>query len=196
MHGVCADSELDGAAGRLPDRRRRHRHHQPRHRPGGDRRRAGREVGDGLGDQHDLPPGRDRDRRRRARGDLPVAGRLEARRAAAQRARRASAKSSPRAAPARPRLPLPPGHAPKSSHAADVAFVSGFNEIILIAAVLSFVGAALGFFLVRSRDFVQPTDGAAAATAGRCRERPRGRSAAALLHRERCCASCGSRTCC
>ena len=38
------------------------------------------------------------------------------------------------------------GLAPKSSHAADVAFVSGFNEILLIAAVLSFVGAALGFF--------------------------------------------------
>jgi predicted MFS family arabinose efflux permease len=40
--------------------------------------------------------------------------------------------------------------------AADAAFVSGFNEIILIAAVLSFVGAALGFALVRHRDFVQP----------------------------------------
>jgi EmrB/QacA subfamily drug resistance transporter len=45
--------------------------------------------------------------------------------------------------------------------AANTAFVSGFNEIILIAAVLSFVGAALGFLLVRSRDFVQPTDGPA-----------------------------------
>ncbi|HEX6665799.1 MAG TPA: MFS transporter [Solirubrobacterales bacterium] len=45
--------------------------------------------------------------------------------------------------------------------AANTAFVSGFNEIILIAAILSFVGAALGFFLVRSRDFVQPTDGPA-----------------------------------
>ncbi len=40
--------------------------------------------------------------------------------------------------------------------AADAAFVSGFNEIILIAAVLSFVGAAFGFALVRHRDFVQP----------------------------------------
>jgi EmrB/QacA subfamily drug resistance transporter len=40
--------------------------------------------------------------------------------------------------------------------AADAAFVSGFNEIILIAAVLSFVGAALGFALVRHKDFVQP----------------------------------------
>jgi EmrB/QacA subfamily drug resistance transporter len=40
--------------------------------------------------------------------------------------------------------------------AADAAFVSGFNEIILIAAILSFVGAALGFALVRHKDFVQP----------------------------------------
>jgi hypothetical protein len=44
---------------------------------------------------------------------------------------------------------------PEVVHASDVAFVGAFNEIILIAAVLSFVGAALGFALVRSRDFVQ-----------------------------------------
>jgi EmrB/QacA subfamily drug resistance transporter len=44
---------------------------------------------------------------------------------------------------------------PEVVHASDVAFVGAFNEIILIAAVLSFVGAALGFVLVRSRDFVQ-----------------------------------------
>jgi EmrB/QacA subfamily drug resistance transporter len=44
---------------------------------------------------------------------------------------------------------------PEVVHASDVAFVGAFNEIILIAAILSFVGAALGFFLVRSRDFVQ-----------------------------------------
>jgi EmrB/QacA subfamily drug resistance transporter len=52
-------------------------------------------------------------------------------------------------------LPLPPAIHAKVVHASDVAFVSGFNEIILIAAILSFVGAALGFALVRSRDFVQ-----------------------------------------
>ena len=45
---------------------------------------------------------------------------------------------------------------PEVIHASDVAFVGAFNEIILIAAILSFVGATLGFFLVRSRDFVQP----------------------------------------
>jgi EmrB/QacA subfamily drug resistance transporter len=44
---------------------------------------------------------------------------------------------------------------PEVVHASDVAFVGAFNEIILIAAILSFVGAALGFALVRSRDFVQ-----------------------------------------
>jgi EmrB/QacA subfamily drug resistance transporter len=51
----------------------------------------------------------------------------------------------------------PPGSRAEVAHASAVAFTSGFNEIIMIAAVLSFVGAALGFFLVRSRDFVQPT---------------------------------------
>jgi len=62
-------------------------------------------------------------------------------------------------------LPLPPAIHAKAVHAADVAFVSGFNEIILIAALLSFVGAGLGFALVRSKDFVQqagppePADG-------------------------------------
>jgi EmrB/QacA subfamily drug resistance transporter len=60
-------------------------------------------------------------------------------------------------------LPLPPGIHDKATHAADVAFVSGFNTIILIASILSFVGAALGFLLVRSKYFVQPTDGGAAA---------------------------------
>jgi len=50
-------------------------------------------------------------------------------------------------------------------HAADVAFVSAFNEIILIAAVLSFIVAALGFVLVRSGDFVKP-GGPPAAPAG------------------------------
>ncbi len=40
-------------------------------------------------------------------------------------------------------------------HAAKIAFVSGFNEILLIGAILSFAGAALGFALIHPRDFVQ-----------------------------------------
>jgi EmrB/QacA subfamily drug resistance transporter len=53
-------------------------------------------------------------------------------------------------------LPLPPAIHAKAVHAADVAFVSGFNDVILIAAIISFIGAGLGFALVRSRDFVKP----------------------------------------
>ncbi len=55
----------------------------------------------------------------------------------------------------------PPALKAEVVHASNIAFVSGFNEIILIASVLSFIGAALGLALVRSSDFVQPTDGAA-----------------------------------
>jgi EmrB/QacA subfamily drug resistance transporter len=52
---------------------------------------------------------------------------------------------------------LPPAIQAKAAHAADVAFVSGFNSIILIAAILSFAGAIAGFVLTRSEDFVQQT---------------------------------------
>jgi EmrB/QacA subfamily drug resistance transporter len=58
----------------------------------------------------------------------------------------------------------PPGARAEVTHAATVAFVSGLNEIMLIAAALSFVGAALGFALVRSSDFFQPAPSAEQAT--------------------------------
>ena len=59
----------------------------------------------------------------------------------------------------------PPGQRPEIVHAAKVAFVSGFNEILLIGAILCFIGATLGFALVRSRDFVQAAPEAEAAEA-------------------------------
>ena len=55
----------------------------------------------------------------------------------------------------------PPGQRAEIVKASKAAFVSGFNEILLIAAAISFTVAALGFGLVRSRDFVQATDTAA-----------------------------------
>jgi EmrB/QacA subfamily drug resistance transporter len=57
----------------------------------------------------------------------------------------------------------PPGRQADFVHAAKVAFVSGFNEILLIGAILSLIGAALGFALVRPRDFIQATPDAEAA---------------------------------
>jgi hypothetical protein len=38
--------------------------------------------------------------------------------------------------------------------AANQAFISGFNEILLVGAIVAIAGAVLGFVLVRSRDFV------------------------------------------
>ncbi len=58
-------------------------------------------------------------------------------------------------------LAVPPGRRAEVVHAAKIAFVSGFNEILLIGAVICLVGAVLGFALVRARDFVQAPDGAA-----------------------------------
>jgi EmrB/QacA subfamily drug resistance transporter len=48
----------------------------------------------------------------------------------------------------------PAGQRAEIVHASKVAFVSGFNEILLIASILSFVVAAAGFLLVRQSDFV------------------------------------------
>ena len=44
------------------------------------------------------------------------------------------------------------------THAAKAGFVSGLNEITLIAAILAFVGAVLSFALIRQRDFIQASE--------------------------------------
>jgi EmrB/QacA subfamily drug resistance transporter len=56
---------------------------------------------------------------------------------------------------------VPPGRRAEVVHAAKVAFVSGFNEILLIGGVIALLVAALGFVLVRASDFVQPTEAVA-----------------------------------
>jgi EmrB/QacA subfamily drug resistance transporter len=45
---------------------------------------------------------------------------------------------------------IPPG----ARGAAERAFIDGLNEILVVAAIVAFVGGALAFSLVRSRDFV------------------------------------------
>ena len=37
---------------------------------------------------------------------------------------------------------------------AQSAYIDGFNEILVVAAVVAFVGGVVSFALVRSRDFV------------------------------------------
>jgi MFS family permease len=56
-------------------------------------------------------------------------------------------------------LRLPPGIEAKAVQASDVAFVHALNSILLIAAILSFVGAIAGFALTRSSHFVQASEG-------------------------------------
>ena len=48
----------------------------------------------------------------------------------------------------------PPGTHAQLTAAANQAFISGFNEILLVGAVVALVGAVAGFALVRSSDFV------------------------------------------
>jgi uncharacterized membrane protein YdjX (TVP38/TMEM64 family) len=43
---------------------------------------------------------------------------------------------------------------PRAATLADSAFISGLNEILLVAAFVLFTGAVLAFVLVRRRDFV------------------------------------------
>jgi EmrB/QacA subfamily drug resistance transporter len=57
----------------------------------------------------------------------------------------------------------PPGARAQLTTAANQAFISGFNDILLVGAIIAFTGAVLGFALVRSRDFVTQPEGQAAA---------------------------------
>jgi EmrB/QacA subfamily drug resistance transporter len=59
----------------------------------------------------------------------------------------------------------PPGARSQVVHGATVAFTSALNDIMLVGAVIAFVGAALGFALTRSEDFVpqRPAEPAPAA---------------------------------
>jgi len=56
-------------------------------------------------------------------------------------------------------LRLPPAVHAKAVHASDVAFVGAFNSILLIAAIVSLVGAIAGFALTRSSHFVPASVG-------------------------------------
>jgi len=58
---------------------------------------------------------------------------------------------------------LPPQFRGRFTEAANSAFCSGFNEILIVGAVVALVGAVLAFVLTRERDFV--SHGAAAEAA-------------------------------
>ena len=51
-------------------------------------------------------------------------------------------------------MPAPPGSRAQAGEAVQSAFIGGFNEILLVGAVIAFVGGVLAFVLTRERDFV------------------------------------------
>jgi hypothetical protein len=60
---------------------------------------------------------------------------------------------------------VPPGQRARVAEAVHGAFASAMNEILLVAAIVAFIGAALGLLLVRGSDFVSyPAPEPAAAT--------------------------------
>jgi predicted MFS family arabinose efflux permease len=59
----------------------------------------------------------------------------------------------------------PPDTQAQLTTAANQAFISGFNEILLVGAIVALVGAVAGFVLVRSSDFVVAPGGEPAAEA-------------------------------
>jgi EmrB/QacA subfamily drug resistance transporter len=54
---------------------------------------------------------------------------------------------------------LPPALHAKAVHASDVAFVSAFNSILLIGAIVAIIGAIVGFTFTRASAFVQHGEG-------------------------------------
>ena len=130
---------MDDAACRIPGRGRRHRAHQPGNRSGRDRGRASGPGGHGLGHQHDLAAGRDRDRGRRARRGVPVADRFQVLRSCCPRRRSGLADgvasggteaASSCCAAQHPR----PGRRRRESPSP-----SAFNDILLIGALIVFM---------------------------------------------------------
>jgi hypothetical protein len=53
----------------------------------------------------------------------------------------------------------PAENRPELATAANQAFISGLNEILIVGAAVAIAGAVLGFGLVRSRDFVAEHNG-------------------------------------
>ena len=48
---------------------------------------------------------------------------------------------------------VPPGQRAQVAHAIHSAFAGAMNDILVVAAVVAFVGAALALAMIRGRDF-------------------------------------------
>ncbi len=142
MHGIEPRRRLDHAAGRLPGGGRRDRHGQPRDRLDRDRRGlAVEELGWRRGSTTPSArwasrPASRRSARSSSRRSPRSCSRAGARRAARVRRRRLLGRRPGRGCRRRP-----PGSRAELATAANQAFISGFNEILLVGAVVAIAGA-------------------------------------------------------
>ena len=107
---------------------------EPGARDDRDRRRPAGALGHGVGHEHHVPAGRDRDRHRRLGGAI-------------FQHHLTSTLGSAGHGVASGVVP------PNLREQATAAFVSGMNELFLISAAIAAVGAVSSFFLIRRRDF-------------------------------------------
>ena len=157
MSGIDPRRRLDHAAGRVRRRRRGHRLHQPAARHRRDRRgraaraaapppastaRSARWAPPSASPGSARSPGEGHRQARRGPGDRRAAPR------GGPHGRGGVVGRGPGRRPGRSR----PGARPWSPRRR--AFIDGLNEILVVAAVVAFAGAALALVLVRRRDFV------------------------------------------
>jgi hypothetical protein len=71
---------------------------------------------------------------------------------------------------------VPPQFRERAADAANQAFISGLNEILLVAAAVAITGAIAGWLLVRARDMIAfaPPAAAEPATEPASRQVPAG----------------------
>ena len=164
---------VDGAAARLHRRRHRRRARQRAARVDRGQRGPAAARRHGLGHQLDLPAGRHRHRHRRRSARSSSTSWSTMRRA---RWRACPPRSSPRA-----ERPFPGRRLTRPTCRSSP---SGLNDILLVAAIVAFVGAVLSFVLIRGSDFV--ASHARGAAPGRARADRRRVASAAAPRNARC----------
>ena len=112
-----------------------------------------------------------------ARRDLPVADRARSWASCCRRRRRRSRRRSRPAAAQSALASVPPQFRAQAADAANHAFISGLNEILLVGAAIALVGGVASWALVRGRDMVAvprrpAARGSPSAGAAQSRRRP------------------------
>ena len=154
MHGIEVGDDWTALLAGFDRRRDRHRDDQPGDRLGRDRR-SSTPPAPGWRRGSTAPSARSGSRpapRRSARSSSRGSTRSSA--SCCRRRRTRSPRPSPPGATQSAVASVPPGLRERAAEAANQAFVSGLNEILLVGAAIAFAGGIASWLLVRRRDLV------------------------------------------